>query len=462
MTELRSRNSLVPDDVVSCIFTATNDLDAEFPAVAARRIGFERVPAPVRAGDRRSRVPAARDPRPDPPLRARGSRRPARLPGGGAQPAGRPRLGTVGTDDGDSSSRRPSAASPTTRRRRATRGPDRSCAWRATSRPTRRCRRWSTPSRACSPASTATRTRRTARCRRRLSDRYGVPAERIAVGNGSCDILIAAGEALLEPGAELIYAWPSFSVYPHLGAASGARAIEVALDADDRHDLAAMAAEITVATRLVIVCNPNNPTSTAIGLEAIAALPRRASPTRVCVILDEAYCEFNLLDDPDSSIDLLGPPSEPRAAADVLQGPRPLRPAGRLRPVRVARAARRGQPRSASRSSATRRPRPRRSRRSAARTRSPSGSSGRCWPAPSCTRASPAWASTRRSRRPTSAGSRSATAATTRRSSTGSRPAGRARPGRRRRSAGRERCVSPTGRRRRTPGSSTCSAACSA
>jgi chorismate mutase len=44
MTELRSRNSLVPDDVVSCIFTATNDLDAEFPAVAARRIGFERVP----------------------------------------------------------------------------------------------------------------------------------------------------------------------------------------------------------------------------------------------------------------------------------------------------------------------------------------------------------------------------------------------------------------------------------
>jgi chorismate mutase len=44
MTELRSRNSLVPEDVVSCIFTATNDLDAEFPAVAARRIGFERVP----------------------------------------------------------------------------------------------------------------------------------------------------------------------------------------------------------------------------------------------------------------------------------------------------------------------------------------------------------------------------------------------------------------------------------
>src|ERR671919_1737614 len=63
-----------------------------------------------------------------------------------------------------------------------------------------------------------------------LSDRHGVPAHRIAVGNGSCDILLAAGEALLEPGAELVYAWPSFSVYPHLAAASGARAIQVPVD----------------------------------------------------------------------------------------------------------------------------------------------------------------------------------------------------------------------------------------
>src|SRR3954452_7473752 len=73
------------------------------------------------------------------------------------------------------------------------------------------------------------------RLRRALSDRYGVPAERIALGNGSCDILLAAGEALLEPGAEIVYAWPSFSVYPHLAAASGARAIEVGLDDDHAH-----------------------------------------------------------------------------------------------------------------------------------------------------------------------------------------------------------------------------------
>ena len=73
-----------------------------------------------------------------------------------------------------------------------------------------------------------------------LADRHGVPANRIAIGNGSCDVLLAAGEALLEPGAELVYAWPSFSVYPHLAAASGARAIEVPLDAEHRHDLDAM------------------------------------------------------------------------------------------------------------------------------------------------------------------------------------------------------------------------------
>jgi histidinol-phosphate aminotransferase len=140
--------------------------------------------------------------------------------------------------------------------------------------------------------------------RRTLSDRYAVAQSRIAIGNGSCDILLAAGEALLEPGAELVYAWPSFSIYPHLGAASGARAIEVALDDDDRHDLPAMLREITVATRLALVCNPNNPTSTAIALSEIAAFLDEVPP-HVCVIVDEAYCEFNLLEDPDASIDLL-------------------------------------------------------------------------------------------------------------------------------------------------------------
>jgi histidinol-phosphate aminotransferase len=138
-----------------------------------------------------------------------------------------------------------------------------------------------------------------------LAARYGVPKQRIALGNGSCDILLAAGEALLEPDAELIYAWPAFSVYPHLAAASGARAIQVPLDAEDRHDLPAMAGEITVATRLILICNPNNPTSTSLPLPDIEAFLDRV-PHHVCVILDEAYCEFCLaVGDTYASLDLL-------------------------------------------------------------------------------------------------------------------------------------------------------------
>ena len=143
-----------------------------------------------------------------------------------------------------------------------------------------------------------------AKLRGRLADRYELPVGRVAVGNGSCELLLTAGEALLEPGAEIVYAWPSFSVYPHLAAASGASAITVALNERDEHDLDAMAREITAATRLVIVCNPNNPTSTALPADAIASFVEQV-PRHVCVIVDEAYCEFNTLDDPDTTLDLL-------------------------------------------------------------------------------------------------------------------------------------------------------------
>jgi histidinol-phosphate aminotransferase len=142
------------------------------------------------------------------------------------------------------------------------------------------------------------------RLRAALAGRYDFPPERIAIGSGSCDILLSAAEALLEPGAEIVYSWPSFSVYPHMAAATGARAVVVPLDDEHRYDLDAMRAEITVATRLVIVCNPNNPTSTALGLDAIARFVEDV-PRHVCVLVDEAYCEFATLDDPDASIDLV-------------------------------------------------------------------------------------------------------------------------------------------------------------
>ena len=141
--------------------------------------------------------------------------------------------------------------------------------------------------------------------RRRISERTGVPIGNVAVGNGSCEILLAAAAAMLEPGAEIVYAWPSFSIYPQLAGMSGATAVTVPLTDAGEHDLEAMAAEVTAATRLVIVCNPNNPSATALTPATLDAWVGEL-PRQVAVVVDEAYVEFSALQDPDDSLDLLG------------------------------------------------------------------------------------------------------------------------------------------------------------
>jgi histidinol-phosphate aminotransferase len=140
--------------------------------------------------------------------------------------------------------------------------------------------------------------------RRALADRYDYPPASIAMGNGSCEILLAAAEALLEPSSEMVYAWPSFSMYPHLSAATDAKERTVPLTDTYAHDLDAMAAQIDDLTRLVLVCNPNNPTSTHITAAEIGAFLEQVPP-HVLVILDEAYIEFQTVEDPDASLDLL-------------------------------------------------------------------------------------------------------------------------------------------------------------
>ncbi len=137
-----------------------------------------------------------------------------------------------------------------------------------------------------------------------LGARFDYPPAGIAVGNGSCEILLAAGEALLEPWSELVYAWPSFSMYPHMGAATAAKEVRVPLNDAYAHDLDAMLAAINDRTRIVIVCNPNNPTGTFIATDRIAAFVERVPPD-VLVVLDEAYVEFQTVEDPDVSLDLL-------------------------------------------------------------------------------------------------------------------------------------------------------------
>ena len=140
--------------------------------------------------------------------------------------------------------------------------------------------------------------------RRRIAERFEIEPARVAVGNGSCEILLAAAEALCEPGDELLFAWPSFSIYPHLAALSGAREIRVPLAAGYVHDLDAMLAEVTAATQLICVCNPNNPTGTHLPGRGGEGVLRRL-PDHVTIALDEAYIEFQTDDDPDATVDLL-------------------------------------------------------------------------------------------------------------------------------------------------------------
>jgi histidinol-phosphate aminotransferase len=140
--------------------------------------------------------------------------------------------------------------------------------------------------------------------RRRIAERCETEPGCVAVGNGSCEILLAAAEALCEPGAEILYAWPAFSMYPYLPALTGAREVRVPLAPGEVHDLDAMAIEVTAATQLLIVCNPNNPTATHIPAAEIAAFCERVAP-HVTVVLDEAYVEFQTDDDPDATLDLL-------------------------------------------------------------------------------------------------------------------------------------------------------------
>ncbi|MCL4746723.1 MAG: histidinol-phosphate transaminase [Burkholderiaceae bacterium] len=123
-----------------------------------------------------------------------------------------------------------------------------------------------------------------------LARRYEVPAEWITLGNGSNDILELAAHALVQPGQAVVYAQHSFAVYALATQAVGARAIVVPAR-ELGHDPDAMLAAITPDTRLVFFANPNNPTGTFVGAEAVARFIA-AVPPDVVVVLDEAYNEY--------------------------------------------------------------------------------------------------------------------------------------------------------------------------
>jgi histidinol-phosphate aminotransferase len=137
---------------------------------------------------------------------------------------------------------------------------------------------------------------------RALAERYGVEPAQIATGGGAVTLLQELAQAFNDPGTRMAFAWRSFEMYPLLARVAAAEAVQVPLvpgrpgGPADTHDLPALAAAVDADTRLVFVCNPNNPTGTAVRR---AELERflDAVPDRTLVVLDEAYREF--VTDPD-------------------------------------------------------------------------------------------------------------------------------------------------------------------
>jgi len=136
--------------------------------------------------------------------------------------------------------------------------------------------------------------------RERLSSRLEVDPQQLVFGAGADEILELLAKVLLGPGDEAVFAWPSFAMYPIVAQGMGATSIRVPLTGDLTHDLPGMAAAITDRTRLIFVCNPNNPTGTSVGAEAFDRFVE-SLPESVVLAIDEAYYEFVRRSDfPDS------------------------------------------------------------------------------------------------------------------------------------------------------------------
>lgn len=124
-----------------------------------------------------------------------------------------------------------------------------------------------------------------------IADHLGVAPAQVATGTGSVGVLGQVVQATCADGDEVVYAWRSFEAYPIVVGVSGATSVQVPLTSDGRHDLDAMADAVTPATRLVLVCTPNNPTGPAVQRDELETFLARV-PSDVLVVVDEAYREF--------------------------------------------------------------------------------------------------------------------------------------------------------------------------
>jgi histidinol-phosphate aminotransferase len=134
-----------------------------------------------------------------------------------------------------------------------------------------------------------------------IAEHHGVDPERIAVGAGSVEVCGQLAASAVETGDEVVFGWRAFEAYPIITAVAGGVAVRVPLTTDAVHDVDAMVAAVTERTRLVFLCNPNNPTGTAVGEAELRRLVDGV-PESVLVVIDEAYREYV---DPDAVPDAI-------------------------------------------------------------------------------------------------------------------------------------------------------------
>ncbi|MDQ8735441.1 histidinol-phosphate transaminase [Paenibacillus sp. LHD-38] len=128
-----------------------------------------------------------------------------------------------------------------------------------------------------------------------LADELGVETNQIIFGTGSSEIILMINRAFIVPGDETIMADETFPQYKHNAEIENARIIEVPLK-EGKHDLPAMLAKVNDRTKIIWICNPNNPTGTIVTLPELSAFLKQV-PANVLVVLDEAYGEY--IDDPE-------------------------------------------------------------------------------------------------------------------------------------------------------------------
>jgi histidinol-phosphate aminotransferase len=126
--------------------------------------------------------------------------------------------------------------------------------------------------------------------RKALAEKLGISEKTIVTSNGADNLILMIASAFVNEGEEVMMADPTFSVYTNVTQIMGGKPIQVKLK-DFAHDLESMLKKVNRKTKLVFICNPNNPTGTTVSVKAFNHFLSRL-PKRVIVVLDEAYGDF--------------------------------------------------------------------------------------------------------------------------------------------------------------------------